>query len=273
MARNTPSFTALAEAFFFALALIAAHASPLFAEDDSPAGIAVSVTVKYAQKYMWRGYDVLNGDPAIQPEIYAESSALGIYAGVFSSNAARADCNDQWGTSCKDWDEVDYYAGVLKDLGGESRFAATLDAYYAYFHFHRQKGVNAQEIKLKITQARLLPEIAGAKPALSYWGSYVWPDCCGGKESKWAALSLAYPLAVGPGELKLAADLYWDDGGGGYDSGAGFTAFSAGAKYSYQLKNMTITPAVFHQLRLKTPKTPGLVIEEPWLELSVSASF
>lgn len=273
MTRNTPSFTALAKACFCALILIVAQSPPIFAQDNSPAGIAVSVTVKYAQKYMWRGYDVLNGGPAIQPEIYAESSALGIYGGVFSSNSALTDCDDQWATPCKDWDEVDYYAGVLKDVAGESRFAATLDGYYAYFHFHRQKGVNAQEIKLKITQAKLLPEIAGTRAILSYWGSYVWPDCCGGKDSRWAAISLAYPVAAGPGEIKLLADLYWDDGAAGYDSGAGLTALFTGVKYSYPFKNTTITPAVFHQFRLKTPKTSGLVTEEPWLELSLSASF
>lgn len=269
---DSSSLTALAKALFFAFALTVAQSSQLFAEDNSPAGITASAGVKYVQKYMWRGYDVLNGDPALQPEIYAEAPTLGIYGGIYSSNATRNDCKDQWGTSCGDWDEVDYYAGVLKDIAGESRFATTLDAYYAYFHFHRQGGVNAYEIKIKITHPNLLPEIAGTRPALSYWASYVWPDC-GGKDSRWASVSLGYPITVVPGELKLAADLYWDDGAAGYDSGGGFTALDIGAKYSYPVKNVTITPAVFHQFRLKTPETPGLLTEGAWLELSLSVLF
>jgi uncharacterized protein (TIGR02001 family) len=73
----------------------------------APASAEVSASASVANMYLWRGFDLSNGSPAVSGDITLSSA--GFYAGV-------------WGSSGDDalGQEVDYYAGYATEVGGLS---------------------------------------------------------------------------------------------------------------------------------------------------------
>jgi uncharacterized protein (TIGR02001 family) len=70
----------------------------------APASAEVSASVSVASLYLWRGFDLSDGSPAVSGDI--TYSTGGFYAGVWGSSG-----DDTYGQ------EVDYYAGFATDVG------------------------------------------------------------------------------------------------------------------------------------------------------------
>lgn len=70
----------------------------------APASAEVSASATVASLYLWRGFDLGNGSPAVSGDI--TYSTGGFYAGVWGSSG-----DDTYGQ------EVDYYAGFATEVG------------------------------------------------------------------------------------------------------------------------------------------------------------
>ncbi|MBU0539449.1 MAG: TorF family putative porin [Gammaproteobacteria bacterium] len=70
----------------------------------APASAEVSASVSVASMYLWRGFDLSNGSPAVSGDL--TYSTGGFYAGVWGSSG-----DDTYGQ------EVDYYAGFATEVG------------------------------------------------------------------------------------------------------------------------------------------------------------
>lgn len=73
----------------------------------APASAEVSASVSVASMYLWRGFDLSDGSPAVSGDL--TFSSAGFYAGVWGSSG-----DDTYGQ------EVDYYAGYATEVGGLS---------------------------------------------------------------------------------------------------------------------------------------------------------
>ncbi|CAA0103046.1 Uncharacterised protein [Zhongshania aliphaticivorans] len=73
----------------------------------APASAELSASASVASMYLWRGFDLSNGAPAVSGDL--TYSTGGFYAGI-------------WGSSGDDsaGQEVDYYAGFATEVGGVS---------------------------------------------------------------------------------------------------------------------------------------------------------
>lgn len=73
----------------------------------APASAEVSASASVASMYLWRGFDLSDGSPAVSGDITV--SGAGFYAGVWGSSG-----DDTYGQ------EVDYYVGYATEVGALS---------------------------------------------------------------------------------------------------------------------------------------------------------
>ena len=212
-------------------------------------GGALTFALDLTQLYMWRGLDLLDDHPALQPSLTWNSSS-GWYLGVWGSVSldGSSSCRDISGDICRDWDEIDYYGGVTGELAHQSRWDTQWDLGYTYFSFPRQpSSADAMQLALKIRHPRLFGE-GGPTP---YWGVYYQR---GVRERNpdgfWVIAGIVFPLTWQARRIDLAVDLTWKEGDAGLWSHTGFSNANLGIATDFACGNWTLTPALHFQLAL-----------------------
>lgn len=223
------------------------------------AGEKVEVTFSnsFVSKYIWRGYDILNDDPAYQPSLDFSFGDSGFSANIWGSFALKS--------GAEDLDELDYsltYGRALSDgLDGALGYV-----YYDYPNVSSSGDINEFWASLSFTGVFLAPTLS------SY---YDFPQEGGGPENGWYhSLSLGYDLAV-PGfeeqVISLGAGLWYNDGASGAESGISHGTFDVSTEFTWRL--FTITPSLHYQITAGNVDDTINEEDEFWGGLDFSLSF
>ena len=258
--------------FCLMMVLLAALATSVSAAEEEGFWKKTSIDLKlaYASKYLWRGYDLWNDGPALQPDLYLGLGGTGIYAGIWSSYSIKSGCTDPFGDKCSDWNEHDYYFGYYNSLWNDSRFKTDYDVSYTFYSFFKLHGVDTQEIALALTHPNLLPEIGGSRPALYWTFYYGWP-VHDGIDSLWLKLGLKHEFAVwGQQNLKTLIESVWDDGAAGFQTGEGWSHVKVGAATKFEWGALGLEPALYYQWKTKDHVPSALCENEFWFMVSLS---
>ena len=252
-------------------------------EAGSGSGLSIDVTLDWASKYMFRGFDVYDDSGAWQPSVEVGLWDTGITLGWWASYASSDrnqvlfyDYADEakgegptiiGSTSRRDLDEHDYYAyyncspvdGVDMELGWIYYDFIHLDSYSDY---HEPYGV--------ITLSCL--------PLSPYFGAYYgFPkhDSVGGEGwnttigvSHSAELCQSF-CGQGPMTLDLAADVWYN--GGQYNVDTGWSHATFGGSLGIPLsEKLSFSPGVYYQLSMEDTINPE---DEWWTVMSLSYSW
>lgn len=234
--------------------------------------LAVTLDASFVSKYIWRGYDVYDGDPAFQPSI-----DIGLFDTGFGVNV--------WGSFAFDseWDNADeldstlYYA---QTLFAEEAHAIDLGANFIYYDFPNvsSNGNDSMEVGGSIALPNLIP-LGPANLVPSYYAGYLWPkddDVGPVVDGGWFHIfALTYDLpipALIPSQeeqaLSFTADLQYTDGPLDYESG--FSHNTAGVSTSFEWSYFSLTPYLNYQWSHEDTVNED---DEFWAGISLAFSF
>jgi len=233
--------------------------------------VTLSAKATYASKYIWRGYDIWNDNPAFQPDVSLDFN--GLYAGIWSSYSTAQGCADPFGDVCSSWDEHDYYGGIYGALWDGSPGSVEYDISYTYFQFFRLEGVDTHEILLNVTHPALLKGLAETPPVL-YWGfAYGKPVNETSPVSQWVKAGLKMPFSLFDIGGTALAEAFWDDGAGSFGAPAGVSHIKTGVFFELKTASFSIKPSLFYQQAQKNTDPSSLLDSEFWFELQLGYSM
>jgi len=123
-----------------------------YAEKSWIENLSVDAKIDYVQKYMCRGFDLQNGDPAIQPSFTLDMGSTGFYSGMWASYALDAEWHE--------WNEIDFYVGYYDSLWEKDWYAIDIDITYIYYYFPRQdRDEDSHDIALALKLLNVIPPI------------------------------------------------------------------------------------------------------------------
>lgn len=230
--------------------------------------IDTSLSLTYASKYIWRGYDIWNDRPALQPDLFVDLSEFSVYGGVWGSFALDDDCVDGFGDRCSDWNELDYYLGYYTSLKQGQRLQTEVDISYTYFDFYRQSNSDTQEIGLVVKHPELIKSFG-----TPYWALYYgWP-VSGSGHSNYVKLGLESAFTLAGEELTTVVETIWDDGAGGFGDGEGISHLKLGAAKLWTVSGIDIEPRIYYQWAFNDKVNDEILEDEYWFEISIGHSF
>jgi len=231
--------------------------------------ISLDTKVSYVSKYMWRGFDVLDGDPAVQPEMTLGFGDTGIYMGVWASYALRS--RSEW----EIWDEWDYYAGYSFGLLKGTSIELGIDMNYTYFHYPEQnKYVDSQEVALAFKMPALLAvEETKFIPYGGIYRSFEAHHSDLQQRAWWVKLGMEVKTLLPvrkDQELTMYAETFHNDGAATMETDSGFSHIATGAKTSFDIAGFSLTPGINYQWTLEETVNPE---NEFWFTISIGRSF
>ena len=216
---------------------ILAAVNPASAEQ----GLAVDIDI--TQRYMWRGLDLLDDTGALQPSVTWDAGRRW-YLGAWGSFALERGngCTEITGEICRDWDEIDFYAGVYGSLAEGSRWQADWDASLTYFWFmHQDRKADTAELALSVAFPRLIAK-DGPHPYLAYFynrGAQVEGD-----RGYWLIGGVEQAFDFAGRTLGFDLNLTYKNGDAGLWSYSGFTNANLRLYLSYPLGGGELIPAI-----------------------------
>lgn len=229
------------------------------ASEESDLSIKLELT--YATKYVSRGYELWDGDPAIQPNILLHDTGLHLYGGWWASLAAKDSCIDAYGDLCANWNEYNYYAGYYGTWLKESRLQTEYDINYTYIDYYKQENYNSHEVGLYLAHPRLIND------ALTpFWAAfYAWPE-------HGEAYGYTYILGI-KGEATVAsqpieAEIEAINDDGGFGTSAGMNSIKTSLVTSFFSSGFEIQPSINYQKSLKDNEHSEFIEDELWMEIS-----
>jgi len=244
---------------------------PSFAEEEGFfKKTSIDVKLTYASKYLSKGYDLWENAPAFQPDIFIDLGATGLYAGVWSSYSLENNCKDPYGDKCADWDEHDYYAGYYNSMLDSSRFKTNYDISYTYYHFFRLGTADINELFLSVNHPEFLPRLGPSRP-VPYWGLYYdWPAHGAGKEAWYLKAGVNYDIPIGENKITPSVEIGWDDGGGTFDTGHGWSYWRTALAGSFSWHGLRFEPSLYYQWSMKDSAPDNLLEDEFWFKMTVA---
>jgi len=247
-------------------------------------GLHGSVDLTYQSKYIWRGIDVFNDHSAIQPSVDLDlwGTGFGVSAMGHRANASGFEEVVPGAHSGERWDYTLYYQnGLFKD----ERHALNYRLGWVYYNFPENYAADydLQELHAVLSWPTILP-VKGLVP--SYVLIKLWPSSqgsiVGGAASGFAhVFMLDYPVTVGglvpnkPEQVfRLHSEVVYNDGvdprGAGVDHDWSNAVFGVATDFDCG-KNMTLTPAVYHQVTMDRSVNPDK--DETWATLGLKYKF
>jgi uncharacterized protein (TIGR02001 family) len=251
------------------LAVAAALLVPTALASDSG---RLKVEADLTQRYVWRGLDLLDGHGALQPAVTWEAGG-GWYVGVWASLSLErgSGCREIEGDVCREWDEVDLYAGRAGSLGAGARWRADWDTSLTYFAFpYQPRSADTLELALEVRHPQLLgPGLPVPRWAVYYNRGAQEP----GEEGIWVIPGLDQGVSVAGVPITIGAEVAFKDGDAGLWRYSGFTHALLTLSTEITVGGWTFTPRVSAQQSLVSDR-PGV---EPfsgvWLDLVISRVF
>ena len=239
----------------------------LLSEIQAGEFISVDAKVSYVSKYMWRGFDLLKGDPAIQPEMTLNLGESGFYLGVWTSFGTE----HEWSI----WDEWDYYGGYATSFFKGQPFELGVDTSYTYFHYpNLNKYTDSQEVAMAFKLPSLLA--IDKTKLIPYWSVYRSFEAHKNPVNQrgwWVKLGMEadQPIEFQKDQiLTLYTETFWNDGAGSMNADKGFSHLAMGAKTSFDIYGFSLTPGLNYQWSWEDTVDRE---NEFWYTLSLGKSF
>lgn len=243
------------------------EAAEVVTEEDAASGLSIDLTMDWASKYMFRGFDVYDDSGAWQPSLELGLWDSGITVGWWASYAS-SDRNQVPVTlSRRDLDEHDYYAsyscspveGVDMELGWIYYDFIHLDSEYDY---HEPYGV------LTLSCLPLSPYFGAyyGFPKHDEVGGEGWNTTLGVSHS--ADLCQSF-CGQGPLSLDLSAEVWYNGGQYNVDTGWSHAIFGSALNMPLSEK-LTFTPGVYYQVSMEDDINDE---DEWWTMLSLAYSW
>jgi len=236
-----------------------------------------AVDFTFQTKYVWRGIDVYDDTSAIQPSVNLDLFGTGFGVGVMGHRA-----NSKGYEERERWDYSVYYKNAL--FGDES-YATQYMLGWVYYNFPdlRARWADLQEIHAVLSWPEILP-VEGLVP--TYALVKLWPSSSdsmvGGNASGFAhifMLDYGLPLEnllpeVPEQILRLHSEVVYNDGvdprGIGVDHDWTNAVFGIATDFELA-ENITLTPAVYHQVTMDKSINPEK--DETWFTLGMKYEF
>ncbi|MDH5478315.1 MAG: hypothetical protein OEY50_08290 [Nitrospinota bacterium] len=253
------------------MALVAFIFAGAAGEEAAAGSISFSAKATYASKYVWRGYDVWNNNPAFMPDISLDMD--GYYAGIWSAYSIEDGCVDPFGDVCSTWDEHDFYVGAYGALWDGSRGATEYDISYTYFQFYRLRDVDNHEALVTLAHPSLLGGLFETPPVF-YWGvAYGQPVSGAAPSSLWLKAGLKYSLELPASKAQMLVETFWDDGAGSFEAPVGFSHVRVGGHLEFTAGGFTFKPSAYYIHALKQTDPETLLESEYWYEILIGFGF
>ena len=246
-----------------------------------------SLDVTYQSKYLWRGIDIYDDKSAIQPSVILDlyGTGFGISVEGHRANSSEFETTERW----------DYTLFYKNAIFADESYATQYMIGWRYFHFPDAPmdvapgmSIDLQEIHAVMSWPQILP-VEGLVPTyvlVKLWpaesGSFVGSGGPAGTASGFAHIfMLDYSLPVEgflpdvPEQvLRLHAEFVFNDGvdprGLGVDHDWSNAVFGVATDFELA-ENVTLTPAVYHQVTMD--KTINDDKDETWFTLGVKYEF
>jgi len=233
--------------------------------------------VTYQSKYLWRGIDVYGDKSAIQPSVILDlyGTGLGISVEGHRANTSGYEAGERW----------DYTLFYKNALFGDESYATQYMLGWRYFNFPdmSSQAFDLQEIHAVLSWPEILP-VEGLVP--TYVLVKLWPaeggSTVGGNASGFAHIfMLDYGLPIEgllpdvPEQvLRLHSEFVFNDGvdprGIGVDHDWTNAVFGIATDFELA-ENLTLTPAVYHQVTMDRSINPDK--DETWVTLGMKYEF
>ncbi len=256
--------------FFGIIVSILCLTSIAYTEGAGIQNLSLKAAAEYVQKYMWRGFDLQDNDPALQADFTLDIGETGFYSGIWATYAI----DSKW----REWNEIDFYAGYYRTLWEENRYALDADTSYTYYYFPRQDSdVDAQQVALTVELPKLFPPL-GISKLTPYGGLYYgWSVRGEANDGLWVKLGMNCDLSIpsplfGQREqtLSLYIESFRNDGAQGFEVNPGWGHLVTGISTTFKFKGMDITPGVNYQWTLEETVNEE---DEFWFTFSISHAF
>lgn len=239
--------------WILALAFLLASTAASAFEVAEGKNLAVTLDTTLVSKYIWRGYDIYDDDPAFQPSV-----DIGLFDTGFGVNV--------WGSFAlesghEDTDELDYTLYHSTLLFEDETYAVDFGTNYVYYDLPNtsSKDTDAQEVGASIAFPSLIP-LGPSTLVPSYSVGYLWPrgdEAAFGVDDGWFhTLGLSYDIPLPPlfpqqeeQSFILFADVTYNDGA--FDTDPGFTHSTVGVSASLVWKNFSLRPFANYQWSFK----------------------
>jgi len=224
----------------------------------------------YVSKYMWRGFDVLHGTPAVQPSLTLYPGRTGYYLCIWSSIALQ----EKW----RDWDELDFSVGYYDSLWEKDGYALDMDICYTYFYFPRlARDQDTHEIALTLKLPNVIPPL-GPTHWVPYSAFYYGRSVRGAPQAGlWIKLGTSVELpvpAVLPWQekqnLTIYAETFYNDGGQAAHVHPGWSHLATGINTTFKWQGLNFTPGIHYQWSWEETVNEK---NEFWYTLSVAYKF
>jgi hypothetical protein len=232
-----------------------------------PAPVRAEVAV--VQRYVWRGLDLLDGAAALQPAATLDPGR-GWYAGAWASLALDrgGDCREIGGDVCRDWDELDLYAGGYGTLGAGRRWQGDWDLSLTYFAFYEQpRSADTLELGLKVSH----PALFGTGGPVPRWAFYYSRGAeRPGEEGVWVVPGVGHTVDLAGRRFSVDAEATFKDGDAGLWRYSGLTHATLGVSTAIEGAGWTLRPRVRFQQSLAGDE-PGIrPYTGAWIEVVLS---
>ena len=246
------------------------------------------IDLTYQSKYVWRGFDVYNDKSAFQPSVDLDLFGTGFGVSVMGHRA-----NSSGFENSERWDYTLYYQNMLC----ADQPCATMYRFgWVYYNYPdlRNEWADLQELQMVLAWPKILP-VKGLVPA--YALVKLWPSSSGSLVSKKVDLStgmpssgtpsgfahifmldygfeVTCPITNQPRVIKLHSEVVFNDGVGpaGQNVDHDWSNAVFGVSTDVDLaKNLTFTPAVYHQVTMD--KSVNDDKDETWAALSMKYKF
>jgi hypothetical protein len=205
--------------------------------EDTPS-LGVDVDLTYVSHYIWRGYDVFDDHPSLQPSINLDLFGTGFSANVWGAIPLGTGSNNQSG-GINIWQEWDYTLAYEYTFFPDDPYAVSVGTNYIYYDFpHQSSHADTQEIGMSLSLPNLI-SIGEIGIIPTYYVGKLWPtksglsdDIAGGYHT--FGLSSDLPIPQTDLALSLSAELAYNDGMFGADHD--FSHVTLGISTSYDLK-------------------------------------
>ncbi|MDD5224342.1 MAG: hypothetical protein PHE84_10140 [bacterium] len=251
------------------LALLAsgARAETPAADQREDKTLGWSAEADFVQKYIWRGIDLQDNTPSIQPEIILDSIPSGVYFTAWGNLALDGDF--------REWDEADFYVGKYLSLLSERPYRMDFDLNYGYSYYYRQsRSEDTNELALSLKMPRVLKLPARLNLLPSFAGYYGWGHE-GGKGTVWLKPGIKLTLTLpspwpGAGEQTVSwfGTAWYGTGKPAYGLPEGWGSLETGLSAVLSWRGLSLSPA-FHYQYVFHHYSPYLE-SEIWFTLSLA---
>jgi hypothetical protein len=252
----------------FVLAVTYLLPNVVFPSDENDKRVSFSAKMTFAQKYIWRGIDFQDDDPAIQPEVVLDFGGSGAYLGLWGNYALDA----AW----HKWDEIDIFTGYYFSLWEGRLSELNVDLSYTYFYFPRQDSdENSHEVALALRLPSLFhaTETICLVPYTTFY--YGWSPK--GFNTFWNKLGIdctipVYALLPSQKEqfLNVYLETFYNDGYKPFETKSGFGHIAVGLHTTFEWHGINMTPNINYQWTLEDTINRE---DEFWYTFTLSYNF